>query len=273
MASTTAARRRAAPGVRVTQARVIGSEWVKLRSLRSTTWTLAASVLMTVGLSLLFCSFYVARWNLLSAQDRANLGPVSISLRGVLLAQLAIGVLGILLITGEYATGMIRATACAVPRRLPVLWAKLSVFGVVGAVVSVAAAVTAFLSGQGILAVKHAGASLGDPGVLRVVTGAGLYLALVGLLGMALGFIVRSTAGAITILFGILLVLPVLADVIPSSWDRHIVPYLPSYAGQAIMHLYPSADSLAPWTGFALFAGYTAAAVVAAAVLLRRRDA
>jgi ABC-type transport system involved in multi-copper enzyme maturation permease subunit len=273
MAAATASRGSAVPAIRVTQARVIGSEWVKLRSLRSTLLTLAASVVITVGLGLLFASVDVARWTSLTARDRATLDVVSVSLRGVLLAQLAIGVLGILLITGEYATGMIRATISAVPRRLPVLWAKLAVLGAVAAVVSVAASVTAFLSGQAVYSVRHAGASLGDPGVLRVVLGAGLYLAMVGLLGMALGFIVRSTAGAITVLFGILLVLPVLADVLPSTWAPHIVPYLPGNAGQAIMRLHPSPDTLAPWTGFALFAGYIAVAVVAAAVLLRRRDA
>jgi ABC-2 type transport system permease protein len=273
MTSTTATRESAAPGIRLTQARVIASEWVKLRSLRSTTYTLAAAAAIVIGLGLLFCSFYVARWGLLTAADRASLDPVEVSLRGVVLAQLAIGTLGILLITGEYATGMIRATVSAVPRRLPVLWAKLAVFAVVATVICVAATSTVFLSGQAIFSIKHAGASLADPGVLRVVIGAGLYLGLTGLLGMALGFIVRSTAGAITILFGILLILPVLADILPSDWARHIVPYLPSVAGQAIMQLRPSPYSLAPWTGFALLAGYTAAAVVAAAVLLRRRDA
>jgi ABC-2 type transport system permease protein len=226
-----------------------------------------------IGLGLLFCSVYVSRWSLLSAADRASLNPVGISLRGVFLAQLATGTLGILLITGEYATGMIRATVSAVPRRLPVLWAKLTVFGVVATVICVAAAITVFLSGQALFSIRHAGASLADPGVLRAVVGAGLYLGLIGLLGMALGFIVRSTAAGITILFAILLILPVLADILPDDWARHIVPYLPSEAGQAIMQLRPSPYSLGPWTGFALLAGYTAAAVVVAAVLLRRRDA
>ncbi|MGH3273188.1 MAG: ABC transporter permease subunit [Streptosporangiaceae bacterium] len=273
MTSTTTGRQTPAPGVRITQARIIGSEWVKLRSLRSTTYSLVAAVAIIIGLGLLFSYFDVARWSTLSAADRAAINPISVSLRGVLLAQLVIGSLGILLITGEYATGMIRATVSAVPRRLPVLWAKLILFGVVAAVVSVAAAMTAFLSGQAIFGARHIGASLGDPGVLRIVIGAGLYLAMVGLLGMALGFIVRSTAGAITVLFGILLVLPVLAEVLPSDWTGHVIPYLPSNAGQAIMHLSAGPDSLAPWTGFALFIGYVAAAVVAGAILLRRRDA
>jgi ABC-2 type transport system permease protein len=256
--------------VKVTQARVVSSEWIKLRSLRSTRWTLAVSVAMTVGLGLLFSIFVVARW---SAAERASLNPVSLSLQGTFLAQLAIGALGILLVTGEYSTGMIRATMSAVPRRLPVLWAKLGVFGVVAGVASVTSALVAFLGAQAILASKHAGASLSDPGILRVVLGAGLYLTVVGLLGIALGFIIRSTAGAITTLFGILLILPVLGNVLPADWASHVIPYLPSNAGQAVMQLHSDPNTLAPWTGFGLFVGYAAVAVIVAAVLLRRRDA
>jgi ABC-type transport system involved in multi-copper enzyme maturation permease subunit len=276
MTATAEAARAAAPdmtGVRVTQARVIASEWVKLRSLRSTRYTLAASVVITIGLGVLFSSVIAARWGTLTVEDRATLDTAMISLRGVYLAQLAIGVMGVMLITGEYATGMIRATLTSVPTRLPVLWAKLAVFGAIAVVISMAATLTAFLIGQAIFATKHAGVSLSDPGMTRVVLGAGLYLAVVGVLGMALGFIIRNTAGAISTLFGILLVLPILGDVLPASWAVHVVPYLPSNAGLAILQLHASPDSLAPWTGFALFTGYAAAAVLIAAIMLRRRDA
>ncbi len=263
----------AASGVRVTQARVMGSEWVKLRSLRSTRYTLAASVVITIGLAVLFCSVIVARWSTIAPADRATLSAGEISLRGVLLAQLAIGVLGILLITGEYATGMIRATLSVVPARLPVLWAKLAVFGAVAVVISTAATLIAFLTGQAIFSARHAGVSLADPGMTRIVLGAGLYLAGIGLFGMALGFILRNTAAAITALFAIVLILPVLGQVLPASWADRIVPYLPSEAGQAVMMLQQGPYNLAPWTGFALFTGYTAVAVLIAAIMLRRRDA
>jgi ABC-2 type transport system permease protein len=256
--------------LQVTQAHVVSSEWIKFRSLRSTKWTLAASVAMTVGLGLLFAVITVARW---TPGQRIGFDPVALSLQGAFLAQLAVGVLGILLITGEYSTGMIRATMSAVPRRLPVLWAKLGVFGVVAGGASVTAALVAFLGAQAILATKHVGASLSDPGVLRVVLGAGLYLTVVGLLGMALGFIIRNTAGAITTLFGILLILPVLGEVLPADWASHVVPYLPSNAGHAVMQLHSDPNTLAPWTGFGLFVGYAVVAVAVAAVLLRRRDA
>jgi hypothetical protein len=232
-----------------------------------------SAVGMTVGLGILFCSFLVARWDHLGPVERAGVNPVDFSLRGSFLAQLAIGVLGVLLITGEYTTGMIRATVSAVPKRLPVLWAKLGTFAVVGSVVMVAASLVAFLSGQAILSSKGIGVSLFEHNVVRVVIGTGLYLTLVGLLGMALGFIIRNTAGAITALFGIILILPILGDVLPPDWASHVVPYLPSVAGQAVTAVHTDPGSLAPWTGFALFAGYVAVAIAGAALSLRRRDA
>jgi ABC-2 type transport system permease protein len=260
-----------AQGMRITPARMANSEWIKLRSLRSTVWLLAASVVMVVGLGVLFAS--IALLHLEAGHGLGRIGPATISLYGVYLAQLTYGVLGVLLITGEYATGMIRATLTVVPRRLPVLWAKLAVFALVAAVTSEVALFVSMLAGQAILSARHAEASLSDPGVLRAMIGAGLYLTVTGLLGIALGFIIRNTAGAIVTLFGIMLVLPVLGNVLPANWASHITPYLPSNAGQAIMQVRPAAGMLAPWAGLALFAAYTVAAVAVAALLLRRRDA
>src|SRR5712691_1136106 len=170
-------------------------------------------------------------------------------------------------------TGMIRATLTAVPGRLPVLWAKLGVFAAIGLVVSEIAVNASFGIGMTLLAHTGAGISLGDPGVLRTVAGTGLYLTLCGLLGLAIGAVVRNTAVAISALAGIMLVLPVLANLLPATWTSHFAQYLPSNAGQAIMNVQPVAGFLAPWTGLALFAGYTAAAIAVAAMLLKRRDA
>jgi ABC-2 type transport system permease protein len=252
--------------LKVTQSRAVASEWIKLRSLRSTVCTLIASVGMLAGLGVAFCLFQ---------PSRSQVGdPVGLSLRGVYLAQLAMGVLGVLLITGEYSTGMIRASLAAVPARLTVLRAKLGLFALVALATATAAAFAAFLGGQAALSSRHiAGASLADPGVLRAVGGTGLYLAAVGLMGMALGFIIRNTAGAISVLFGVLIIVPLLSQALPASWAAHIMPYLPGNAGQAVMALHPSPGTLAPWTGFGLFLGYTAVLVALAAVLLRRRDA
>lgn len=258
---------------KVTQARVILSEWTKLRSLRSTLFSMAAAVLFIVGLSLLVPTVTVNHWPPRDPHDALGFDPTTRSLAGVFLAQLAIGVLGVLYVTGEYATGMIRATLAAVPTRLPVLWAKAIVFAGVTLVLTVPSALGAFLIGQSIFASKHLQASLGDPGVLRAVVGSALYLTVVGLLGLALGAVLRNTAAGISTLFGILFVLPIIMRFLPSSWADPISKYLPNAAGEAITHVHPDPAGLAPWTGFALFCGYNVVVLVAAAVTLRRRDA
>ncbi len=255
----------------VTQARVVASEWVKLRSLRSSWFTFTAAVVGMIGISLLIAYFTNSRWSTLQPAERLTFDPTSRSLSGVFLAQLAVGVLGVLVISGEYATGMIRATFSAVPRRLPMLWAKLGVFAAVTFVPMLVSAFAAFFGGQALLGTH--GTTLSAPHVLRAVVGVALYLTVVGILGVALGFIVRSTAGGIASLVGLLLVLPTLGRVLPSSWQPHILPYLPSNAGSDLYTLVPDPGSLGPWTGFGVMCGWAAAAVLAAVVLVRRRDA
>ena len=272
MTATTLTRgARSAPQPKLTPARVARSEWIKLRSVRSTVWALAASAVVIAGTGLLLTT--LVRGHLAaSGHQQTHIDPVRISLFGMYLAQLTVGVLGVLLATGEYATGMIRATLSAAPRRLAVLGAKLGVFAVVVLVTCEAALFATFVACQAILG--YAGISLAAPGVLRAVAGTGLYLTLVGLLGIALGFVIRNTAGAAAVMFAVVLVVPeVLGGALPADWAARILPYLPSNAGQAIMAVQPAPDTMAPWPGLALFAGYTAAAVAAAALLLKRRDA
>jgi ABC-type transport system involved in multi-copper enzyme maturation permease subunit len=252
---------------------VIVSEWIKLRSLRSTVFSLLAAVVCTVGLGLLIST--------LRANDFKNHGffpgpgfdPTVITLRGTYLAQLAIGVLGVLVITGEYSTGMIRATLSAVPRRLPVLWAKALVFSVVVFVVMGVASLLAFEAGQAMLHTAGIHVGLGSPGAARAVLGGALYLTVVGLLGVGLGFLIRNTAGAIAALFGLLLVLPAIANALPSSLYRDIFKYLPMPAGTQIMTTVRDSSLLTPWAGIGVFALYAVVAVAAGAVALRRRDA
>jgi ABC-type transport system involved in multi-copper enzyme maturation permease subunit len=262
-----------APRGQVTQARVLYSEWIKLRTLRSTFFTLAAAVVALIGLGALFSTFTASHWASMPADERATFDPALTSLRGFFLAQLAIGVLGVLMITGEYSTGMIRASLAAVPRRLPVLWAKAGLYAVVVWVVMTAGALIAFVLGQALLSSQHLGTSLGDPGVIRVVLGVGLYLTVVGLLGVAIGAVIRNTAGGIATVFGLLLVVPVLAEALPRSWADHVNQWLPSNAGQSLVALHHEAHTLAPWTGFAVFCLYALVALAGAAVLLKRRDA
>jgi ABC-2 type transport system permease protein len=257
----------------VTQRRVVVSEWIKLRTLRSTFWSLVAAAIFIVGLGALFTSFRANNWNSASLVERLTFDPTQTSLRGTYLAQLAIGVLGVMAVTGEYSTGMIRATLSAVPRRLPVLWAKLAVFAVVVFVLMIASTFVAFEVGQSLLASTHHQASLTSPGALRAVVGGALYLSLLSMLAIGLGFLVRNTAGAIATLFGLLLVLPVLAQALPGSWADDVTKFLPMPAGTAIMATVADPTSLSPWAGLGVFALYPIAAILAGAFMLKRRDA
>ncbi|MFI5774964.1 ABC transporter permease [Streptomyces sp. NPDC051658] len=257
----------------LTRTRVLHSEWVKLRTLRSTLFTLLAAAVAMTGMGPLFSAVTASHWSDMSAAEQASVNPTALSLIGFFLAQLAVGVMGVLVVSGEYSTGMIRATFSAVPRRLPVLWAKATVYAAMTWVLMTAMSLTAFLAGQALMSSTGAGASLNDPGVTRAVLGTGLYLTVVGLLSVAIGTLTRNTAGGITAVFGLLLVLPELVKALPSSWADQIGPYLPSNAGHALAVLQSDPNTLAPWTGFTVFCLYAAVALGGAAVALKRRDA
>jgi hypothetical protein len=263
--------------VRVTQARAALSEWTKFRSLRSTVYTFVVGIAGTIAFAIVPAVINASRWSTMSLQDKLTFNPLETSVIGITAAQLAIGVLGVLIITGEYSTGMIRSTFIAVPRRLLVLWAKVGVFGAATLVVSVPATLIAFFSSQSILAGhtlfgRDISLSISDPGVARVVVGGALYLTLAGLFGLGLGAIIRNTAGGIGAFVAVLFVIPPILELLPTSWNDAISPYLPSNAGQAIMQFGVPDHTLGPWTGLALFAGYTAGTIAAAAILLGRRD-
>ena len=208
------------------------SEWIKLRTLRSTGWTLLAAAVAMTGFGALLCAAYARH---LTPATRASLDPASYSLSGFFLAQLAIGVLGVVVITSEYATGSIRSTFAAAPQRARVLAAKAAVFGTVAAATGIASSLAAFFTGQALLAGTGTGTHIGAPGALRSVIGAGLYLAVLGLLALGLGTLIRRTAGAITAVTGLVIILPVLVQGLPSSWQAVTTRYLPSVAGQAII--------------------------------------
>jgi ABC-type transport system involved in multi-copper enzyme maturation permease subunit len=259
---------------RVTQARAALSEWTKLYSLRSTRWSLLVATVLTIGFPCLFAALTSSHWGSMSPHERADRHPLDIALAGVNVAQLAIAVLGVLVISGEYSTGMIRSSLIAVPKRLPVLWAKVVVYAIVSFLLMLPSVVIAFFASQAILS-KHdiLQISFSHPGVARSVLGGAVYLMLVGVFALALGAIVRNTAGGIAFFAAIFFVIPPLLLVLPSSWHDAISPYLPDQAGRAIFSLTHDSGSLAPWPGFLLFLGYCALAVAIAAVLLKRRDA
>ncbi len=256
----------------LTQLNVLRSEWTKLWSLRSTRWSLLFAFVTMAGLGPLIAAVTMSRWDRLSVHERVTLDPINTALGGYHLAQLAIGVLGVLVISGEYSTGQIRSTFMAVPRRLPVLWAKAATFAGVAFSLTLVASLIAFFASQAILARHHVDVPIGHAPALRAVIGTGLYMVVLGVFALSLGALVRNTAGAIAIFAGVLFVLPGLAHVLPASTFNTINPYLPSNAGADVLSYTTDPGMLAPWSGFAVFCGYALLAFVASALLLVRRD-
>jgi ABC-2 type transport system permease protein len=258
------------PGLRVSQLRVIRSEWTKFRSLRSTLYTLLLGVVFMIGLGALFTGIQASQAQGFDPGQTA----VSASLTGTFFAQLSIGVLGVLVITGEYSTGMIRASLAVVPARLPMLWAKLAVCAGAVFLTMLVASLAAFELGQALLSGQHLDASLSDPGAVRSIIGAALYLTVAALTALALGALLRNTAAAISTFVAVFFVIPPLTMLLPASWSDHFVQYLPSNAGAMLIDgTYGVAHPLSPWTGFAVMCAYAAVLTAAAAWRLRRADA
>jgi ABC-2 type transport system permease protein len=255
----------------VTQVRVARAEWVKLRALRSTWWCGVSAAVLIIGLGAAIAGlgppYHV------SAANSAAAG-VSASLLGVLFAQLVIGVVGVLAFSGEYGTGMIRATLAVVPSRLPVLWAKLAVLAGLVLPASLLCAVADFFTATALLSARGGSAiSLTDPGVLRTVIGASLYLTVVAVIGLALGALLRRTAAGLSVFAAVFFVIPVVVAALPHNITG-FAPYLPSNAGGAVWgDPLTTTDALSPWTGFAVLCGYAVVLTGLAAWRLRRRDA
>jgi ABC-type transport system involved in multi-copper enzyme maturation permease subunit len=251
----------------VTFAHVIRSEWIKLRSLRSTWYMLGAAAATMIGLSVLFA--YVAGTT--DPDPRFPLGPSTV-LSGSLFAQLLICVLGVLFVGSEYSTGMIRSTLSAVPRRIPVVLAKLGVFAAITFVTMLASTLIAFFLGNAVLDQYAVGGfSITDDTSVRVILATAVYLTILGVLGTALGWIMRSTASAIASVLGLLLVVPVVAQSL-GDVGATISKYMPSNAGSAFATSVPTPDMLSVWAGFAVLVIWALAALAAAMAVLRQRD-
>ena len=264
----------AAPGGRVTLPGVLRSEWTKLWTLRSTRWSLLFAFVAMAGLGPLVAAVQMSRWTQLQPHDRLTYDSINTAVGGFHLAQLAIGVLGVLVISGEYSTGMIRSSLMAVPRRLPVLWAKLIVFALVTFVVMLIASLISFYAVQAIVTQHHVQHALSYPGALRTLIGAALFQTVLGMLCVALGAIMRNTAGGIATFVGLLFVLPGISAILPSSVNNSISPYLPLNAGTTVAsHTFDGGNHLSVWGGFGVFCAYTAVAIVLGAITLLRRDA
>jgi ABC-2 type transport system permease protein len=253
----------------VTFPRVLAAEWVKFRSLRSTWLVLAGAVFGMVLIALLIA--YNTR-HIAPNIQAADLSASS-PLQGWYLGMYLIGALGVLFVTGEYGTGMIRSTLTAVPKRLPVLWAKLVVFVAVTLVAMIAASFVAFLAAEAFISHYRYGFSLGDPGVLRVVIGTGVFLTLLGMFGAGLGWIIRSTPGALVTYFALLVALPVVFATFLGGWGKTVAEYFPIYAGGSFVQTSRDPNTLAPWTGLLVVVVWVIVTLTVAAVVLRRRDA
>jgi len=250
---------------------ILRFEWCKFRSVRSTFWALAAVVAFNVVVAALLAIFLPRA---LSAHQQAAIDSTRVSLGGLHLSQVAIGLLGVLVITSEYSTGMIRATLAAVPQRRLMLTAKTLVFAVAGVIAGIAACLAAYIIFQALLPSGDGmQTSLSDPGVLRAVIGAGLYLAVLGLFGLGLGTIIRSSAGAVATLFGVLFVPSIIMTLLPASWQDTVGRYLPMNAGETIYTVQHQPHTLRPWAGLGVFCLYAAAALATGFILINHRDA
>ncbi len=255
----------------VTLLRVVRAEWTKLRALRSTRWCGLSAVVLIVGLGAAIAGSGAPYH--ISAGNSAAVG-VSNGLLGVLFAQLVVGVVGVLEFSGEYGTGMIRATLAVVPARLPVLWAKLIVLAGLVLPVTLLCAVVDFFAAAAIESSRGGSAiSLTDPGVLRTVVGSSLYLTAVVVIGLALGALLRKTAAGLSVFAAVFFVVPIVVGALPHKITG-FAPYLPSNAGGALWgDPLTTAHALSPWAGFAVLCGYAAVLTGLAAWRLRRRDA
>jgi hypothetical protein len=255
------------------------SEWTKLRTVRSTVWTLFATILAVVGIGALATAVTASHWRDAGIQDRIGFDPTARSLAGLFLGQITIGVLGVLAMSAEYGTGTIRATLSAVPRRPLVLACKAAVFGMVALVTSEILTFAAFILGQDLLKGSTPYATLGQPNVLRAVAGAGLVLTVIGLFALGLASIIRHTAGAISAFVGILLVLPLIIRAFPTSLQNAVIRYLPLVIAEHMVSVvgvgrdFGGAPLFTQWVGFGILCGYALGLLIIGGVLLVRRDA
>jgi len=248
------------------------SEFTKIRSTRSTYWTLFALIVVCIGIGALASAGTASHPNGVS---RASFDATQQSLAGLYVGQLVIAALGALTITSEYATGMIRTSLAVQPRRGVVFAAKGVVFAVVTLITGLVASFGSFFVGQAILSPHHLSATLGQPNVLRAVIGGALFLTACGMLAYGLGAILRHTAAAISAAIGLLFVLTVLVQFLPSSWQNSLDKWMPALAGSQVWatKVTEGAHQFPAWGGFAVLAGWAAVAIFAGLVLFRTRDA
>jgi hypothetical protein len=251
---------------------LIGAEWIKLWSARTTLITLAAAAVATMLIPLVVAHADVSYLRAGSPHGPTDVDPVALSFRGLAISQLLVAILGALTVTGEYATGAIRTTFAASPQRGAVIVAKLTVLCAVVFAFGQAIAFGCFLATQSILHPAHLGLSLQSPHVLGAVLGAGTYLPVVAAIGVGIGTLVRRTAFALGTIVVLLFMLPGIAPAFPTPWSSRFSNVLPSTAAQAISAVRIPAGMLGPRAAALSLACYAVLLPAAAIVALRRRD-
>ncbi|MGW0550233.1 ABC transporter permease [Streptomyces altiplanensis] len=253
-------------------AQVLTSEWTKIKSVRSTVWTLGLAAVVTIGLGMLISVLSKNEFKNMDAQDRLAFDPTFVSFAGTSLGQLAMIVFGVLVVSNEYSTGMIRMSLAAVPQRGAFLFSKIAVATALALAVAMVTSFTSFFLGQAMLGDLRA--DIGDPGVLRAVIGGGLYMTLIALFSMGVATMLRSPMLALGILMPIFFLLaPILGNV---SATEKVGQYLPDQAGSKIMQVVPPLDDDAPygpWGGLLIMVAWVVVAVAGGYALLKKRDA
>ncbi|MHB8378810.1 MAG: ABC transporter permease [Acidimicrobiales bacterium] len=255
---------------------LLRSEWTKLRSVRSTVWTLVAMTIVVIGIAVIGCLAISNNWKTMSLGDRLTFDPTGFALKGIVFSQLVIGVLGVLTMSAEYGTGTIRATLTAIPSRPRVLAMKAVVFAALSFVVGEVLSFGAFFVGQALLRSPAPHASLTQPEVLRAVAGGGLVIMVLGLFALGLATLIRHSAGAITTYVGAILVAPIIIQALPSSIGHNLMRFMPLQITNVMTATSPKSafgSAFSPWVGFALLCGYAALTLVIAGVMMVRRDA
>lgn len=255
---------------------LVRSEWTKIRTVRSTMWTVGLTIILGIGIGALVCAVTRGHWNSMSAFSRQTFDAPATSLIGLLFAQFTIGVLGVLAVSAEYSTGTIRATFSAAPNRQRVYGAKIVVFGVLSFIVAEVTTFAAFFLGQFLLSAPATHATLSSPGALRSVFGCGVFICLLGLLALGLGTIIRHTAGAISAFVAILLIIPLIAQALPQSLSNNLRRFMPEEIANQIVttnHANVDTGSFSPWVGILVLALEATLLLVIGGSLLQKRDA
>ncbi|MEV0582963.1 ABC transporter permease [Nonomuraea sp. NPDC050310] len=247
---------------------ILRSEWTKLRSVRSTMWTFIVAAVLMIGFCVLISIAALSTNEPLDGFDAFDS-----SMGGSVFASIALATLGVLSVSSEYRTGMIRTSLQAVPQRLSLLAGKVLVFTAVTLVYSVILSFASFFTGMAILARENMETTLGAPGVLRALIGTALLLTASGLFGLALGSLIRHSPGAIVTAISMILIVPQLTNLLPGEWGRTVNEYMTTNAGNLVALVEPRAGAMGPWEGFAVYLAWIAAVAIAGAVLLKKRDA